>query len=250
MEQVEPAVVDGELSCVECLYDLRGQPMEGVCPECGTAVAASFDDRRLDRADAMWVAKVRWGVALAGGEYVAPVVTYAVVSILPGMAKDLVADLTVGSIGLCAVLGAWLMTAHEPGTPGVGVLARVTRVAGMVATVAILGFMMMIVWHARVSTLTKLVPVTAAAASLVLGLAEPTIMRRLLRRVPGRPATWPTWLSQGASGVTWGIMLLGVGTDLLDNMRWMMLFAMALCVVPPAVAAWVWWTLRVGRYSG
>lgn len=236
-----------ELTCVECLYDLRGRPLDGVCPECGTGVGESMRPERLDRADARWVRRVRWGVALAGGEYVAPLVTFAVLSVLPGMKSDLSGAVTVGSIGLCAGAGAWLMTEREPGR-AVATIERVVRWAGVVAMAGILTFgLMATVWHPRVTPLTKSVPVTAAVASVVLAVAAPVVMRRLLRRMPGRPATWPTWASQAASATSWGIMGLGVGTDLLDNEVWVLTVALALCAVPPLAAGWVWWATREAR---
>jgi hypothetical protein len=42
-----PIVLDRDLACVRCGYQLRGCQVTGRCPECGVAVAYSLGDRRL-----------------------------------------------------------------------------------------------------------------------------------------------------------------------------------------------------------
>lgn len=61
--------------CIGCGYDLRSLPVDGRCPECGRAIAASVGGRRLAAADPQWLTRlaigqsvVAWGlhVALVG----------------------------------------------------------------------------------------------------------------------------------------------------------------------------------------
>jgi hypothetical protein len=67
---VERGGVEAELPCFECLYDLRGAPEDGVCPECGAPVALSRRADRWDRVSAGHRRCVRIGTALMAGDYV------------------------------------------------------------------------------------------------------------------------------------------------------------------------------------
>ena len=49
------------LPCGRCDYDLRGRPIDGVCPECALPVARS---RLGELADATWLERTAWGVRL------------------------------------------------------------------------------------------------------------------------------------------------------------------------------------------
>ncbi len=66
---------DDAIFCVGCGYDLRSLGVDGPCPECGRAIAASLGGRRLAAADPQWLTRlaigqsvIAWGlhVALAG----------------------------------------------------------------------------------------------------------------------------------------------------------------------------------------
>jgi hypothetical protein len=175
---------------------------------------------------------------------VVPLALYGFASVMPGSNLEALAGVIVGSIAACTGLGAWLMSTREPGRTRGQVLESCVRVVGVVATVAMVAFGYMITTRTPVGEWYDWVPTIMTAAGAVLGICEPLIMRRILGRTPGRPETWSTWLSQAAGGIAWGIMFVGVSTNLLDRQRWAMMFALLLCVIPPAVAARVWWVLR------
>jgi len=74
---IEPYLIDNlvrpEVCCSRCGYDLRGQSAEGLCPECGQTVAATFafhDLQRslrgvpLEQADPKWLTQIFEGSML------------------------------------------------------------------------------------------------------------------------------------------------------------------------------------------
>jgi len=54
---------DGK-ACITCGYALDGLPLEGLCPECGTAVQLSLKPNRLVFANPQWLASIKRGLVL------------------------------------------------------------------------------------------------------------------------------------------------------------------------------------------
>ena len=52
------AVVEDELPCAGCEYDLRNLPIGGNCPECGTPIARSLERGTLHHADPRWLRRL------------------------------------------------------------------------------------------------------------------------------------------------------------------------------------------------
>lgn len=57
-------LVDGDRSCIKCSYNLRGLPIAGKCPECGTPVADSLKGFLLQHASAEYRAAIGSGLSL------------------------------------------------------------------------------------------------------------------------------------------------------------------------------------------
>ena len=59
---------DGRLAedrlCIDCGYNLRGLRPDGLCPECGGAVAASLRGLKLEAASLPWLRSIRGGFRL------------------------------------------------------------------------------------------------------------------------------------------------------------------------------------------
>lgn len=60
--QPPPAVIEGDLLCVSCDYNLRGSREFGTCPECGADVSFSVGARWLSRAYPDRVRRIRAGL--------------------------------------------------------------------------------------------------------------------------------------------------------------------------------------------
>ena len=64
MSNVEQAaVVDEDLVCIGCRYNLRTLPVEGKCPECGELVGRSMEVAR-SMGEPAWCGRIRAGLAL------------------------------------------------------------------------------------------------------------------------------------------------------------------------------------------
>src|SRR3954471_13836356 len=42
MEETHAAIIQSDMECSGCRYDLRGMPADGRCPECGQAIAITL----------------------------------------------------------------------------------------------------------------------------------------------------------------------------------------------------------------
>lgn len=64
MSDSPPVVLDEDVTCIQCGYNLRGLTTDGRCPECSAAVERSLRDNRLQFADADWLGRVKLGADL------------------------------------------------------------------------------------------------------------------------------------------------------------------------------------------
>lgn len=63
-ESIPPSVIESDLPCRQCGYNLRGLLSSGACPECGHAVAESARRNLLRDSDPSYAANVRAGVTV------------------------------------------------------------------------------------------------------------------------------------------------------------------------------------------
>ena len=110
----EPSrVVEVDLACRGCRYNLRLAEVDGRCPECGMAVGLSMVGDFLRYADPAWVDKLRWGTlcmlwAAAVTAFVAVLAALAELSSRTGLAAFEL--LTTAS----RLVGGWLLTTPDP----------------------------------------------------------------------------------------------------------------------------------------
>ncbi len=125
----EAPVIEHDLSCMICGYNLRALPPEGLCPECGTDIARSTQGDLLKFADRNWVGSVYRGTCLltiADGLFVIGVLAlivfpFILLAVSNRTASDIVAATFVIGVRVCSIaaivlmmVGVWLVTKQEP----------------------------------------------------------------------------------------------------------------------------------------
>ena len=106
-----PPVVESDLACVACNYNLRMQPLAGRCPECGTSIRDTLEFPHLARS------APRWLTSLVDS------VTVLLVSLLFALAcvfldprRDTAVSLACATSAWgTAWFAVWLLTRPEPG---------------------------------------------------------------------------------------------------------------------------------------
>lgn len=147
-------MIDRDLTCRRCGYNLRGLREEGRCPECGSAVGLSTRGDLLQFADPNWVSNLA-----RGGRLVMRGLTIAILAILVSVCGGaafgaatagaepavfsvvvLLMQLVVIGAMLAAYYGIWLITSPDPSRIGADVsittrqLARIGILAWLLST--------------------------------------------------------------------------------------------------------------------
>ena len=122
-------VIEHDLSCMSCGYNLRALAPAGLCPECGTDIARSTQGDLLKFADRNWVRSVYRGTCLltiSCGLLVICILAVIVFAIIlatisnptPSTVRE---DSIVTVLSACSfaafafmILGVWLVTKQEP----------------------------------------------------------------------------------------------------------------------------------------
>jgi hypothetical protein len=187
---VAPGAVTTDLPCRRCQYNLRGLPLDGRWPECGTPVAASTRGDLLRHADPQWLDRLRrgtawqlWAVAvLIGGGIVGVLIAGAGATSLASILISLVGN------GLY-VAGVWMQTTPDPGGSGEarnGPLRRLIRVALVIGLSEQLAGVAMQVGAVSPAVLVLLLvgAFVGAVADLVVFFAMLVYYVRLAERMP------------------------------------------------------------------
>jgi hypothetical protein len=109
-------MIDRDMRCARCGYNLRTTVSDGRCPECGLIVSDSIQPDSLDTAQRGWVAKQRAGVWLQFASYLLAAV--AIIgemyrSYLPGLTPAAMMVLRVAPL-LGVAVAVWLLTTPRP----------------------------------------------------------------------------------------------------------------------------------------
>ncbi len=149
-------IVDRDVQCVSCGYNLRGLGLAGVCPECGCPVEHSLHGDWLRYADGRWTKQIlrglRWamvsrdafaitivgaiimaviGFITTGGDAdspAAPALRFAIVAL----------GAAIGLLPIGVTYGFWLASSPEPREGAAGLFARLwTRIISVLVIPAI-----------------------------------------------------------------------------------------------------------------
>ncbi len=108
-------VIDRDVACASCGYNLRGLAPDGRCPECGAPIANSLRGNTLSSCDPRWLGRLRLGADLIRvGMIVSVGLVLAVVitSGMPPLRTWILLAFQVIATGLM-IAGTWLLTLPE-----------------------------------------------------------------------------------------------------------------------------------------
>jgi hypothetical protein len=117
-------VIEYDLPCRTCGYNLRGLAVSARCPECDTAVARSLHGQRLCYSDPRWVRTMARGMRLisvtgllalayVAARYLVPLMVNASETTL-GKALAVAAPAIVLIIGGMGIAGLCMVTSRDP----------------------------------------------------------------------------------------------------------------------------------------
>ena len=241
-----PLTLDRSQPCVKCAYDLRGLPLDGVCPECGTPVQDSLRGWLLRYASPEYRRKLGLGLSIVLNGILAMVVL-TILQMVAGFSGwrgggfDTGMHIVNFGLAIAMIAGYWFMTEPDPGYTGLekpNSARQVLRTAVLAQAGLNLLSVVLVLTGAMSTSPTG---VTAATAFVLLlgfaGLvawavqffATMRYMRWLAGRVPDAAMQKRTetymWLLPVLSIV--GIILVGLGPlialilywNLLDQLR-------------------------------
>lgn len=200
----DPTLLETDLPCVSCGYNLRGLPPGGRCPECATPVAVSLQGDGLRFANRRWLQGIRWGVAALIAAHLYPLGLSLLFMFGPSLAAPSSTTQIILLFFVCFVylalqivgtVGTFLITSRDPRTMSGSdrrVLAWAARTA---AVVLLVSASLTVVTPARVSGLSAaaliLMYSVLSLASTLSYLGQLVYLRRLARRIPD--ATLSSW---------------------------------------------------------
>lgn len=172
------SILNADRSCFRCSYNLRGLPIAGVCPECGTPVQDSLRGILLQFASAKYLSTIHSGLSLILNGILLMVLLFVVsvfmgVRLVGGNYRLAIAGLQIIA-SVMMLLGYWKYTEPDPGFAGTELptaarkVMRVTVVIQAAATAA--GFLLS--FAAIVFLVGGAATSGASAVLLVAGIAN------------------------------------------------------------------------------
>ena len=104
-------LIENDLACVACGYNLRTQAVDGVCPECGRSVRSTLQFPHLSRSAPRWLTSLVDSVTVLIVAFGFAVAAYW----LGGGRDELVPALLATAAWALAWFAVWLLTRPEPG---------------------------------------------------------------------------------------------------------------------------------------
>jgi len=194
----ERGCVAGDLSCIQCGYNLRTLHHDGKCPECGTAVERTLQGDYLRYSDPAWANKlalgtriITWGMLILFLCLVSVWVLDTILNVVEPSRRRMV-DWGVQVLGIIALLaaaasaiGLWLLTFAEPNRGKRDAEKRLRRFVRGCMIITILGPLgaMHSPAKLRISNALEIVALIAFFCCAVGTLLH---VRRLSIRIPSR----------------------------------------------------------------
>lgn len=251
-----------ELPCRRCGYVLRGLPLEGRCPECGTAVGWSVHGDLLRFSDPGWADHLAGGALWLIVASLGAIVAGILGSLLGARPNGDVAPAVLSLIVSCiSVVGHWRVTMADPGQPehaaNLRLWTRILAVVGASAPiVTLIGVFV-------ASTAGGIALGVAMFGSMVAGLIGTIllyiIMRRLARRIPNEPLARQTTVVMIGTAVGGGVTAVGGAAAVLLAAAGMgsgmttgvpvIISAVGACTgLVTMLVFWIWWVVLLFIY--
>lgn len=201
-ESVGRAVLQRDVPCGNCGYNLRGLPRNGRCPECGRNIKDSlYRDDRLELCQIEWVRTLCWGLwILLAGLLIFGVAGAAVIA-----REDQIAMLAIPAAALMAT-GLWLITTreaaeNEPMQPiwPLRILARRGLLLGVVLIGGTFCLITLSGYHVFWQVLAKIMMGITLLCLAMTTFSAGFYLQDIARRVPDDK------LSRWFLNITWGI---------------------------------------------
>ncbi|MFG0285205.1 MAG: hypothetical protein ACF8R7_12345 [Phycisphaerales bacterium JB039] len=238
-----PDLNQDDVACLRCGYNLRGLRQDGVCPECGTAVARSLEGDLLVYSSPDYTASLHRGVALILAAIIAQILVMVASFAMAftvglggaggaGAAEALLQLLSLGA-SIAMVAGWWLFSAPDPGmlsTDKGDTPRKIVRITVVIQAISVVVQSIMTVAPSMMTNplgggLMMLVGIASLAAMVVGYFAQMLYVKWLAPRLPServfKRARTLLWL--GPVLYTVGLLLLGLGPLIALILYWNML---------------------------
>jgi hypothetical protein len=133
--RLSPVTIQGDVACIHCGYNLKMQPRNGRCPECGKSVQSSFSDATFIQLSIKWAWLEIAGAVMTAIGFAA--LSLGLVTLL--MRFTLVSDFLLTYSYLFIGVGSITIAAPEPGrgkSPATAILLGIASLAVMGAYAA------------------------------------------------------------------------------------------------------------------
>ncbi len=206
--QLQPGqVLENDVKCTRCGYNLRGLSVDKLCPECGTPIERSTHGNFLRFADPAWLDKLRLGTVVMVWNLLIILVlgVGAVLLTLAGLPETVVILLGL----LANSLGLWAMFLVTTPEPAIAFEEDPITLRKLVRTSAVLDFVGNVFGQtARGAGLSTAVLVGAGFLQLTGLVAQVGFFiyfRRFALRIPGRKLAGETTTVMWGFAITMGL---------------------------------------------
>ncbi|MFO0840120.1 MAG: hypothetical protein U1D55_16555 [Phycisphaerae bacterium] len=132
-------VIDSDIACRKCGYNLRGLNALTRCPECGVAVGLSLRGDLLRFANPAWVELLGRGISLILWGIVVSAIAGLVSAMLSRLVGGAIPALLATASSLVGLWGAWLVTTPDPSRVGEDVYGGYRRTVRVCLALGLVG---------------------------------------------------------------------------------------------------------------